>query len=86
MTRDDERRDRPPVVVIARHMWRDRLGQDPGGPRPRLVSGGTPYAVVGVLALSSATRNAFGETAMSTLRILEGPSAIVIDNARLSAS
>jgi CheY-like chemotaxis protein len=45
--------------------------------------GGT---VVGVLALSSATRNAFGETAMSTLKILEGPSAIVIDNARLSAS
>jgi twitching motility two-component system response regulator PilH len=45
--------------------------------------GGT---VVGVLALSSAIRNAFGETAMSTLKILEGPSAIVIDNARLSAS
>ena len=45
--------------------------------------GGT---VVGVLALSSAVRNAFGETAMSTLKILEGPSAIVIDNARLSAS
>jgi twitching motility two-component system response regulator PilH len=43
-------------------------------------------AVVGVLALSSATRNAFGETALSTLQLLEGPSAIVIDNARLSAT
>ena len=45
--------------------------------------GGT---VVGVLALSSATKNAFGETALSTLKLIEGPAAIVIDNARLSAS
>jgi hypothetical protein len=36
-----------------------------------------------VLALSSATANAFGETALSTLKLLEGPAAIVIDNARL---
>ncbi len=43
-------------------------------------------AVVGVLALSSATKNAFGETALSTLKLVEGPAAIVIDNARLSAS
>ena len=43
-------------------------------------------AVVGVLALSSATKNAFGETALSTLKLIEGPAAIVIDNARLSAS
>ncbi len=42
-------------------------------------------AVVGVLALSSATKNAFGETALSTLKLIEGPAAIVIDNARLSA-
>jgi CheY-like chemotaxis protein len=41
-------------------------------------------AVVGVLALSSATPNAFGETALSTLKLLEGPAAIVIDNARLT--
>jgi DNA-binding response OmpR family regulator len=43
-------------------------------------------AVVGVLALSSAVKNAFGETALSTLKLIEGPAAIVIDNARLSAS
>lgn len=43
-------------------------------------------AVVGVLALSSATPNAFGETALSTLKLIEGPAAIVIDNARLSTS
>jgi CheY-like chemotaxis protein len=43
-------------------------------------------SVVGVLALSSATKNAFGETALSTLKVIEGPAAIVIDNARLSAS
>jgi twitching motility two-component system response regulator PilH len=42
-------------------------------------------AVVGVLALSSATKNAFGETALSTLKLIEGPAAIVIDNARLSS-
>ncbi|MCW2607371.1 MAG: response regulator receiver protein [Frankiales bacterium] len=41
-------------------------------------------AVVGVLALSSAVKNAFGETALSTLKLIEGPAAIVIDNARLA--
>ncbi len=41
-------------------------------------------ALVGVLALSSAVKNAFGETALSTLKLIEGPAAIVIDNARLS--
>lgn len=45
--------------------------------------GGT---VVGVLALSSAVKQAFGETALSTLKLIEGPAAIVIDNARLSSS
>ncbi|MDX6225108.1 MAG: hypothetical protein QOE64_1484 [Frankiales bacterium] len=40
--------------------------------------------VVGVLALSSATKNAFGETALATLRLVEGPAAIVVDNARLA--
>lgn len=38
--------------------------------------------VVGLLALSSGTKNAFGETALSTLRLLETPAAIVIDSAR----
>ena len=40
--------------------------------------------VVGVLALSSGTKNAFGETALATLRLIDGPAAIVIDNARLA--
>ena len=39
--------------------------------------------VVGVLALSSSVKSAFGETALSTLKLVEGPAAIVIDNARL---
>jgi twitching motility two-component system response regulator PilH len=45
--------------------------------------GGT---VVGVLALSSGTKSAFGETALSTLKLIEQPAAIVIDNARLSGA
>ncbi len=45
---------------------------------------GAGGALVGVLALSSAVSNAFGETALSTLKLVEGPAAIVIDNARLS--
>ena len=40
--------------------------------------------VIGVLALSSARKNAFGETALATLRLIDGPAAIVIDNARLA--
>ena len=40
--------------------------------------------VVGVLALSSAERNAFGETALSTLKVIEGPAALVVDGARLA--
>jgi twitching motility two-component system response regulator PilH len=43
-------------------------------------------SVVGVLALSSGARSAFGETAMSTLKVIEQPAAIVIDNARLSGA
>ena len=42
-------------------------------------------SVVGVLALSSAVKQAFGETALSTLKLIEGPAAIVIDNARLAS-
>ncbi len=41
-------------------------------------------AVVGVVALSSAQRHAFGETALSTLRLVEGPAALVVDAARLA--
>jgi GAF domain-containing protein len=40
--------------------------------------------VIGLLALSSGQKNAFGETAMSTLRLVDGPAALVIDNARLA--
>ena len=35
-------------------------------------------------ALSSATKNAFGETSLNTLRLVESPAALVIENARLS--
>jgi DNA-binding response OmpR family regulator len=42
--------------------------------------------IVGLLALSSSTANAFGETALSTLRLVEGPAALVVDNARLAGS
>ena len=40
--------------------------------------------VVGVLGLSSAVKSAFGETSLNTLRLVEAPAAVVIDNARLS--
>jgi DNA-binding response OmpR family regulator len=40
--------------------------------------------VIGLVALSSAQKNAFGETALSTLRLIDGPAALVIDNARLA--
>ena len=40
--------------------------------------------VIGVLALASGSKNAFGETALSTLRLIDDPAAIVIDNARLA--
>jgi CheY-like chemotaxis protein len=40
--------------------------------------------VIGVLGLSSGVKNAFGETALATLRLVDGPAAIVIDNARLA--
>jgi twitching motility two-component system response regulator PilH len=42
--------------------------------------------VVGVLALSSSVKNGFSETSLETLKLLEGPAAIVIDNARLAFS
>jgi DNA-binding response OmpR family regulator len=39
---------------------------------------------VAVLGLASATKNAFGESSLNTLRLVESPAALVIDNARLS--
>src|SRR5206468_2319411 len=40
--------------------------------------------VIGLVALASAQKNAFGETALGTLRLVESPAALVIDNARLA--
>ena len=65
----------------------------PGGPESAAMATflsmplrGHGGAVVGVLALSSGTKSAFGETALSTLKLVEQPAAIVIDNARLSGA
>jgi CheY-like chemotaxis protein len=40
--------------------------------------------LLGLLALSSGTSNAFGESALTTLRLVAPPAAVVIDHARLS--
>ena len=45
--------------------------------------GGT---LVGVLALSSATPDAFGETAMQVLDVVAAPAGVVVDGARLTAA
>jgi CheY-like chemotaxis protein len=63
---------------------RGLLGQDDEGRMATFLSmplraGGR---VVGCLALSSGTKNAFGETSLNTLRLVEGPAAVVISNAR----
>lgn len=42
--------------------------------------------VVGVLAASSARKDAFSESSLTTLKLIEGPAAVVIDNARLSVA
>jgi transcriptional regulator with GAF, ATPase, and Fis domain len=67
---------------------RGLLGQDDEGRMATFLSmplraGGR---VVGCLALSSATKNAFGEASLNTLRLVEGPAAVVISNARLSGA
>jgi GAF domain-containing protein len=41
---------------------------------------------VGVLALSSAQKNAFGEAALATLKLVASPAGIVIANARHHAA
>src|SRR4029079_2474468 len=49
LTREDERPDRPAVVVIGQRLWDDRLGRDPNVVGRSLTLGGTPYTIVGVL-------------------------------------
>lgn len=41
--------------------------------------------VIGVLALSSSYGDAFGDAALTTLRLLESPAGLVVDNARMVA-
>ncbi len=48
-----------------------------------LRAGGT---LLGVLALSSGTANAFGESALTTLRLVASPAAVVVDHARLAGA
>ena len=62
------------------------LGQDDEGRMSTFLSMPLRAAgrVVGCLALSSATKNAFGEASLNTLRLVEGPAAVVISNARLA--
>ncbi len=64
------------------------LGQDDEGRMATFLSmplraGGR---IVGCVALSSATKNAFGEASLNTLRLVEGPAAVVISNARLAGT
>jgi CheY-like chemotaxis protein len=64
------------------------LGED-DGPMATFLSmplRGGGGRVVGVLALSSSVKNGFSETSLETLKLLEGPAAIVVDNARLASS
>lgn len=49
----------------------------------RGVGAAGPGSVVGVLALSSSVPDAFGDAAMTTLRLLEAPAGLVVDNGRL---
>lgn len=65
------------------------LGEEPDGRMSTFLSmplRGHGGHVLGVLALSSARSNAFGEAALATLRLVEGPAAVVVDNARLSGA
>jgi len=49
----------------------------------RGAGGAGPGSVVGVLALSSAVPDSFGDAAMTTLRLLEASAGLVVDNGRL---
>jgi twitching motility two-component system response regulator PilH len=42
--------------------------------------------MIGVLALSSARSNAFGETSLNTLRLVSAPAAVVVANARFAGA
>jgi len=67
----------------------ENLGSDDEGRMATFLSmplRGHGGRVVGVLALSSAAKNAFSETALGTLKLVEDPAAIVIDNARLAGA
>ena len=46
-----------------------------------LTAGGR---LLGLLALSSSSANAFGESALTTLRLVASPAAVVVDHARLT--
>ena len=64
------------------------LGQDDEGRMATFLSmplraGGR---VVGCLALSSGTKNAFGEASLNTLRLVEQGGSVVISNGRQSAA
>lgn len=65
------------------------LGDPDEGPMSTFLSmplRGHGGKLVGVLSLSSSLQNAFSETSLSTLKLLEGPTAIVVDNARQSVA
>ena len=67
----------------------DYLGDPDEGPMATFLSmplRGHGGRLVGVLSLSSSLPNAFSETSLSTLKLLEGPTAIVVDNARQSVA
>ncbi len=67
----------------------ENLGADEDGRMATFLSmplRGHGGHVIGVLSLSSAAKNAFSETALATLRLVEDPAAIVIDNARLNVA
>ncbi len=49
----------------------------------RGAGAGGPGSVVGVLALSSSIPEGFGDAAFTTLKLLEGPAGLVVDNGRL---
>ena len=67
---------------------RGLLGQDDEGRMATFLSMPLRAAgrVVGAIAMSSATKNAFGEASLNTLRLIEGPAAVVISNAKLTTS
>lgn len=49
LSRDDENRERPAVVVISDRLWRDRFGADPTIAGRPITLNGVQYTVVGVL-------------------------------------